>query len=159
LPGILLDGGVFTGQTQDDSRKGVDTECRGLTLLPELGDRELLGFMRPGTDRRSYSGCFLSALAPPRPETMTTAVRGEPRPCVACGACENVCPAGIMPYAIHKQLYQGALEEAERLRLDLCIDCGLCSYVCPAKIELGTEFKNAKVTIREELHPAEEASE
>lgn len=136
-----------------DGQLGLDTECQGLTVLPEHTNRELLSFVRPGLDRRSYSRCFLSALGCRVQETLTTALRGEGRACVACGQCEAVCPAGIMPHLIHKYMYQDALEEAELARADLCIGCGLCSYVCPSKIELAQEILDAQVTIQQELHP------
>ena len=53
--------------------------------------------VRPGPDRGSYSKCFLSTLRRSFAERFTTALRGERRPCVSCGFCEEVCPAGIMP--------------------------------------------------------------
>jgi len=153
----VIDGGILTGETLDEGQLGLDVECRGLTLLPEATERPFLGFLRPGTDRSSYSRCFLSALAPRLPERLTTALRGERRACVCCTSCERVCPAGIMPHAIHRNLYQDVLEEAERLRVDLCVGCGLCSYVCPSKIELCSELCRAAETIRQETANAEGA--
>ncbi len=129
---------------------GLDTECRGLTILPEHTEREFLGFMRPGRDRRSYSGCFLSSLRKGFDERLTNAVRGELRPCISCNFCEEVCPAGIMPHLIHKHLYQGYIEDAARTRIDLCVECGLCSFVCPSKIELTQQFIEAKALIEKE---------
>ena len=148
----VLDGGVFTGEVAGGEQKGLGAECTGLTLLPEQTEREFLGFVRPGSDRRSYSRCFLSSLRGRFSERLTTGLRGERRPCVACGFCEEVCPARIMPHLIHKMLYQDELEEAELARVDLCVACGLCSFVCPSKIDLRKEFLDARVRIREELH-------
>lgn len=146
-PVRLLNGGVLRGTTIPPQQRGIDAECAGITVLPEHDQREFLGFLRPGADRRSYSRCFLSALRRSRPERLTTAVRGEGRPCVACGFCEEICPAGIMPHLIHKALYADHLEEAERLRVDLCVRCGLCTWVCPSKIELGAQFAHAQDTL------------
>ena len=150
-----INGGVFTGRTVADEQKGLTAECTGLTVLDEQVDRELLGFTRPGRDRRSYSSCFASALRRPFAERLATALRGERRPCVACGFCEEVCPAGIMPYLIHKILYGGELEDAEQARVDLCVGCGMCSFVCPSKIDLRGEFVAAQEAIRQELHAQE----
>ena len=119
----------------------------------------MLSFLRPGFDRHTYSRCWLSRLRRPRPESLTTAMRGEPRACVNCGLCEQVCPAGILPHLIHRALYRDALEEAERLRIDLCVECGLCSYVCPSKIDLRQQFIEARDRIREELHAEPEEAE
>ena len=64
-----------------------------------------------------------------------------------------------MPHLIHKYLYNDGLEQADEARIDLCVECGLCSFVCPSKIELRQQFIEAKVTIREELHPEEPPAE
>jgi Na(+)-translocating NADH:ubiquinone oxidoreductase A subunit len=146
----IINGGLLTGTTIDDSTKGLDAECSGLTVIPELEEREFLGFVRPGWDRRSYSGCFLSSLRKSFKERLTTAVRGEDRPCVSCNYCEEVCPAGIMPHLIHKSLYKGTFEDAAEVRVDLCVECGLCSYVCPSKIELTNQFVESKQLMEKE---------
>lgn len=147
----IIDGGVFTGSAWDSKQMGLNCECTGLTVLPRPAAREFLGFMRPGFGRRSHSRCFLSVVRGPFPERLTTALRGERRACVACGFCEEVCPAGLMPHLIHKALYQDALEEAERLGVEMCVACGLCSFVCPSKIELRGEFIEAVDRIESEL--------
>ena len=107
----------------------------------------------------------MSALLPRRAEGLTTGLRGELRPCVACGYCQEVCPAGITPHLIHKSLYhQDDLEAAEQLRVDLCVRCGLCSFVCPSKIELTEQFISAQDALAVEhaqaaAQAAEEAAE
>jgi Na(+)-translocating NADH:ubiquinone oxidoreductase A subunit len=143
----LVNGGALTGRPVTPHERGLDVECEGLTVLLDTAEREFLGFMRPGFDRRSYSGCFLSAVRGARPERLTTSLRGERRACVGCSFCEEVCPARLIPHLIHKALYQGQVEAAERLRVDLCVDCGLCAYVCPSKIELPTQFAQARAKI------------
>lgn len=148
----VIDGGVLTGQTLDPQQKGLQAECYGLNVLAEQTDREMLGFVRPGGDRRSYSKCFTSALRPARPEPLTTGLRGEKRPCIACGFCEEVCPAGIMPNLIHKLLYADDLEQLDLVGLDLCVACGLCSHLCPSKIELLEGILEARETVQRELH-------
>ncbi len=146
----VINGGILTGETFGEGALGIDTECRGITVLPEMQEREFLGFVRPGWGRRCYSPSYLSALRLPFLERYTTGLRGEGRPCVACNYCAEVCPAGIMPYLIHKYLYADLIEEVEQARVDLCIECGLCSYVCPSKIDLQTQLIEAKVLIEKE---------
>jgi len=149
----LIDGGILTGQTLDAKQMGLQSECNGLTVLPEQTDRELLGFVRPGWNRKSYSKCFLSSLRGSLPHrNMTTGLRGEVRPCIGCGLCEKVCPVKIMPYLIHKLMYADELEQVEHAGLDLCVNCGLCSYVCPSKIELLGEILDAREAVQRELH-------
>ncbi|HEX41554.1 MAG TPA: 4Fe-4S dicluster domain-containing protein [Phycisphaerales bacterium] len=155
----LLDGGALTGKKVKLSDKsGLDPECRGLTALAEQTDREFLGFVRPGADRRSYAACFLSTLRGKFSEKLTTGMRGEPRPCIGCNFCEEVCPAGILPYLIHKHLYADQIDEAAQARVDLCVECGLCSFVCPCKIELMQQFIDAKAVIAKEKAEAEAAA-
>lgn len=146
----VINGGILTGRTITPETLGIGVECRGITVLPELKEREFLGFIRPGWDRSSYSDCFLSSLRKRFAERYTTGVRGELRPCIACNFCEEVCPAGIMPYLIHKYLYANMIEEAEQARVDLCVECGLCSYVCPSKIELRKQLIETKALIEKE---------
>ncbi len=146
----IIDGGILTGEPFGSETLGVSTECRGITALPELKDREMFGFMRPGFDRSSYSACFLSSLMKRFSERFTTAMRGELRPCVSCNFCEEVCVAGISPHLIHKYLYRDLTEEAAIAGIDLCIECGLCSYVCPSKIDLRAQFTEAKKVIEQE---------
>jgi len=146
----IVNGGMLTGEVIAEDSLGLDTECRGLTILPEHKEREFLGFTRPGWGRKSYSGCFLSSLRKGFRQRLTTAVQGELRPCISCNFCEEVCPAGIMPHLLHKYLYRDLIEEVEHARVDLCIECGLCSFVCPSKIELRSEFIEAKKLIEKE---------
>lgn len=151
----VIDGGILTGKVFDAETLGISTECRGITVLPEHTEREFLGFVRPGFDRSSYSTCFLSVLTHRIRERLTTAMRGEVRPCVSCNFCEDVCPAGISPHLIHKYLYRDLIEEAAQARVDLCVECGLCSYVCPSKIDLRAQFTEARTLIEEERREAQ----
>ena len=146
----MINGGVLTGELSGAETLGIDTECRGLTILPELQDREFLGFIRPGWDRSCYTACYLSSLREGFRERFTTGMRGEGRPCISCNFCEEVCPAGIIPHLIHKYLYRELVEEAEQARVDLCVECGLCSFVCPSKIDLRQQFIDAKKLIEQE---------
>ena len=155
---IAVEGGMLTGRLLPDDMKGTSSGCKGITFIPKLQSREFLGWLRPGFDRQSYSNCFMSSLCSVFPEHMTNAVRGELRPCVSCGFCEKVCPAGIMPHRLHKLIYQDDIDAVEQFRIDLCVECGLCSFVCPSKIELMRQFQEMKETIKAEKEAAAEAA-
>ncbi len=45
--------------------------------------------------------------------------------CVACGACEAVCPRGAI------QIWKGSYSVVNE---NLCVGCGLCARECPASI-------------------------
>jgi len=149
-PVRMVNGGALTGETIAESQRGLDAECTSLTILPEPAARQPLGWIRPGRSRRSYSRGFVGNLRRSFAERLTTALRGERRPCVSCGFCEDVCPARIMPHVIHKYLHQDLLDDVEAAGVDLCVECGLCSYVCPSKIELRRQMTEAKKAIRDE---------
>lgn len=134
VPLRVVNGGVLTGSTVEDSQRGLDCGCQALNVLEEMTEREVLAFVQPGFTKRSYSNTFASFFKPLFKENFTTALRGEARPCVFCGFCERVCPAGIIPHLIYHYLYHDRPEDAYRVEFDKCIDCGLCSYVCVSKI-------------------------
>ena len=140
----ILDGGVLTGREITGVQKGLDVECVALNVLQENSEREVLAFARPGYDRHGYVNGFASFFRPLFREKYNTALRGEKRPCIFCGACEKVCPAGLIPHLIHRYLDNGGPEDARRVGLNRCVVCGLCSYVCVSKIEHLKLFREMK---------------
>jgi Na(+)-translocating NADH:ubiquinone oxidoreductase A subunit len=155
----FVKGGVLSGTTISDLTLGLDLDTDGVTVLEEHTKRAFLSFLMPGFDRSSYVPSFLGNFIKPREgkgECLNTAVRGEVRPCVSCGYCEEVCPVGIMPYYLHRLLYQDELEQVEKAQIDKCTSCGICTYVCPSKIELSQQFKDGRKLIATELHGEEE---
>ena len=147
---ILLRGGLFTG-VPVASDGVVVAHDDGFFALPKAGEREFLGFVVPGFDRVSALPCFGSALTGGADRHLAATLRGERRPCVACGLCEKFCPVGLLPQILHRYLFRDAIDQAQAAGVDLCIGCGLCSYVCPSKIELRQQFAEAQERLREEL--------
>jgi Na(+)-translocating NADH:ubiquinone oxidoreductase A subunit len=149
-PARVVNGGLLTGVALPPEQRGVDSECIGLTVVGEPTTQTLLAFARPGISSRSYNRSFVGTLRTDMSMRYKAGLSGEVRPCIACGQCVDVCPAGILPQVIHRLLYADKLEEAQRVRVDLCVGCGLCSFVCPSKIDLRTEFLDAKRVLRDE---------
>ena len=137
-----ITGGAFTGEpAAPDGFMGLHETA--LMLIPELEEKELFGFARPGSTKPTCSRAFLSAIT--RPVLPVDADRhGELRACVNCGYCAAICPVDILPQYTYKCIYAGEIEEALAHGLLDCVECGLCSYVCPSKIELTETFKNMK---------------
>jgi len=68
-------------------------------------------------------------------------------PCISCGRCVDVCPAGIMPYRIEECLLSGDYDIARRFGIHACTSCGACSYVCPAKRYLAQRITDGREKI------------
>ncbi|MEI6876508.1 MAG: hypothetical protein WCL50_15415, partial [Spirochaetota bacterium] len=98
-PSRLINGGAFTGTEIGEANKGLDSESLSITALPIAYKREILSFVLPGFGKRSYTNTFASLAMPKFKERITTALRGELRPCINCGFCLEVCPVGIVPSA------------------------------------------------------------
>ncbi len=150
----ILRGGLINGETVHPETDSVNYDDDAFFFLPELIDREFLSFLRPGFKRSSILPCFASRITGAADSQITTSLRGERRPCIACGLCEKVCPSGLMPQILHRYLYREAFDEAEAVGLDLCAECGLCTYVCPSKIELKKQFVEAAEQLRLEHEEA-----
>ena len=144
----ILRGGLLNGDPVDPATDSVQYDDDAFFFLPEVSEREFLSFLRPGFDRTSTLPCSASRITGAYDQRVSTSLRGERRPCIACGLCERLCPAGLLPQVLHRYLYHEALDEAEAAGLDLCVDCGLCTYVCPSKIELQKQFAQAREQLR-----------
>jgi electron transport complex protein RnfC len=70
-------------------------------------------------------------------------------PCIRCGACARVCPAGINPFKIDNAYLNEDLALCENLFCTECIGCGSCSYVCPAKRELARRNVSARNEVKQ----------
>ena len=74
----------------------------------------------------------------------------EPTPCIRCGRCAQVCPAGLVPYEMEAFILSKQLDRAEEIGVMDCILCGCCSYICPARRILAPGFRDARAQIQEE---------
>ncbi|MDG1462840.1 MAG: electron transport complex subunit RsxC, partial [Gammaproteobacteria bacterium] len=70
-------------------------------------------------------------------------------PCIRCGDCVPVCPAGLNPQLLLESIKIHDTEATEQLGAIDCIDCGCCDYVCPSGIGLTAQFKLARQSIWE----------
>lgn len=73
----------------------------------------------------------------------------EESPCMRCGACEQACPAGLVPYQIDFAFREEDYDLCEKLYASECIACGCCSYSCPAKRELSVKTAQARNIVKQ----------
>ncbi len=76
-----------------------------------------------------------------------TASISDPRGCIRCGRCVQVCPINIMPNFIGQYVEAGMIDNAESSGVMDCIECGVCAYVCPAQRPLIQFMRYAKSKI------------
>ncbi|MFC3606689.1 electron transport complex subunit RsxC [Stutzerimonas tarimensis] len=119
-------------------------------LRPERIDRlimggPMMGFTLPALEVPliKTANCLLAPTAeelPAPPPAM---------PCIRCGACEDVCPARLLPQQLHFFALGKDFEQIKAHNLFDCIECGACAYVCPSTIPLVQYYRVAKAEIRE----------
>lgn len=105
----------------------------------------LMGVSLPSLDvpLTKTTNCLLA----PTPEELPAAPPAMP--CIRCGDCAQVCPAGLLPQQLHFFALGENHEQLQAHNLFDCIECGACAYVCPSSIPLVQYYRAAKADIRE----------
>jgi electron transport complex protein RnfC len=80
--------------------------------------------------------------------TADLASRAAESPCIRCGDCAAVCPAGLLPQQLHRGVASSNTALLQRHGLEDCIECGCCDYVCPSNIALTAAFRAARADAR-----------
>ena len=78
----------------------------------------------------------------------------QPRTCIGCGRCVEVCHKELLPFEIVRRFRNMHYERLDALDVASCDGCGACSYVCPCGIDLAAaivEARNAGSAILLEL--------
>jgi Na+-translocating ferredoxin:NAD+ oxidoreductase subunit C len=88
--------------------------------------------------------CLLAASI----DDVANRARAREVPCIRCGDCATVCPAGLLPQQLHRAALASDHAMLEQLGLVDCIECGCCDYVCPSQIPLAQRFRVARSELR-----------
>lgn len=122
--------------------RGVDdTRLAGIRLGGPLTGRTV-------TDRRLPVGKTDAGLLAASAEEL--APSGAELACIRCGACAEVCPAGLLPQELHRQARAADLDALKALNLADCIECGACAWVCPSRIPLVEDYRWGKAALAAE---------
>ncbi|WP_347877399.1 electron transport complex subunit RsxC [Caloranaerobacter azorensis] len=68
----------------------------------------------------------------------------EPKQCIRCGKCVDICPVNLQPLFISQFALKNMYDEAEKYHALDCIECGSCSFICPSKRPLLQSIRVAK---------------
>lgn len=71
-------------------------------------------------------------------------------PCISCGSCVVVCPAGLLPLDMASRIKHDDVNGADDIGVRDCVSCGSCNYVCPSHIPLVQYFNYAKGFLKEQ---------
>ena len=155
LPGEqrIISGSVLDGR----ARRSPEDAFLGrhhlqIAVLPEAGDREMFGYIMPGSEKFSVTGTVLGAFRKAHRFAFSTSTNGSPRAMVPIGSYERVMPFDMLPTFLLRALIirdDPRAVELGALELDED-DIALCTYVCPGKTEYGPLLRAALDRIEKE---------
>jgi len=150
----IVSGSVLTGRQSAPMREHLGRYHLQVSLLPEGGRREFMGWIAPGRRKFSIKRAFASAWTGGRSEpfAMNTSTNGSLRAIVPIGAYEQVMPLDILATPLLRALVTEDTEYAQSLG---CLeldeeDLALCSFVCPSKIDYGPILRRNLARIEKE---------
>lgn len=148
----VVSGSVLHGTHATGAHGYVGRYHNQLSLLLEGREKELFGWLRPGSDKHSVTRAYLSHLSPKRLFSMTTTTNGSDRSMVPIGNYERVMPLDILPTLLLRDMLSGDTDGAQTLG---CLeldeeDLALCTYVCPGKYNYGNVLRECLDKIEKE---------
>jgi Na+-translocating ferredoxin:NAD+ oxidoreductase RnfC subunit len=139
---------LLTGFSFTDLSFPLDRTLSSIIAVPERESSGFMSFASPGFKKDSYTKTFVASFANFK-KALDTNTHGEGRPCIFCGYCEDVCPVGIIPHLIYRNVERDKVEEhLVSYRIFNCMDCNLCTYVCPSKIRVASYVQKGKDSLR-----------
>ena len=135
----VISGSVLGGRVARGAANYLGRYHLQVSVLQEGTERELLHYLRAGTDKHSILNIFISKLKPGKLFNFTTSTNGSARAMIPLGNYEEVMPLDILPTQLLRALIVGDTDTAQKLG---CLeldeeDLALCSYVCAGKYEYG----------------------
>jgi Na+-transporting NADH:ubiquinone oxidoreductase subunit A len=148
----VISGSVFGGRRSHGNLTFLGRFHNQVSVLLEGREREMLHYLRAGTNKFSVMGIYLSKLLGGKKFAFTTSTNGSERAMVPVGSYEKVMPLDILPTQLLRSLIVGDTETAQKLG---CLeldeeDLALCTFVCPGKYEYGPILRNNLTRIENE---------
>tara|TARA_B110000014_G_C20100958_1_gene577928 strand:- start:312 stop:1664 length:1353 start_codon:yes stop_codon:yes gene_type:complete len=123
-----------------------------ISVLPNGGEREFLGMLRPGSSSSRYSLTNAFAGSKQKNYRFNTLQNGSERYILPINTWEDVLPMDILPNALYRAINIKDIEEMEQLGIIECDeeDFALCSFACPSKIDVGGMIRDGLDLMEEE---------
>lgn len=133
----LIEGNVLTGR-KASANDSMGIYSSQITVIPEGGELELIGWLAPRLHKFSVSRTYFSWLMPKKQYDLRTGLNGGERPFVVTGLYEKYLPMDIYPMYLFKAIMAGDLEKMENLGIYEIVeeDVALCEFVDPSKQNL-----------------------
>lgn len=135
----VISGSVLSGHAAIGWAGFLGRYHSQISVVPEGGEREFLGWLEPGSNKYSAMNVFVSSFFRHRTFSFSTLQHGSPRAMVPTGIYEEVMPLDILPTQLLRALAVRDTDMAQGLG---CLeldeeDLALCSFVCPSKYDFG----------------------
>ena len=148
----FISGNVLTGERiAKDGYLGYYHNL--VTVIPEGDYYEMLGWLKPTTDKLSFHRAFglFSFLSPKKEFVLDTNTRGEERAFVMTGAFEKVLPMDIYPTHLLKAILAEDYDNMEALGIYEVIeeDLALCEFIDVSKHDVQAILRSGLTLIKE----------
>ena len=139
----IISGDVLSGRTTtlEDSLSSFDEI---LSVIPEIREREFVGWALPGLKKYSLSNTFISSALGLQESDLETGLNGSIRAIIPFGRWEKVLPMDIYPDFLVKSILANDIDQMEKLGIYECDpeDFALCAFSCQSKIEVSSIIQN-----------------
>lgn len=148
----VVSGSVLGGRTAHGAFAFLGRYHQQVSCLREGKEREMLHYLRAGSDKHSILNIYISKLMGGKKFAFSTSTNGSPRAMVPVGNYEEVMPLDVLPTQLLRSLIVGDTEVAQKLG---CLeldeeDLALCTYVCAGKYEYGPILRDNLTRIEKE---------
>lgn len=134
-----ISGNVLTGE-KIPANGHIGFFDNMVTVIPEGGNFEFMGWLRPISNRLSFHRAFglLSFINPKKEYKLDTNTRGEPRAFVQTGIFERVMPMDLYPTYLIKSILAEDFDDMEALGIYEVVeeDLALCEFVDVSKHDI-----------------------
>ena len=134
----IISGDVLSG-TITGLESSLNSFDEILSVIPEIQEREFVGWALPGLKKYSLSNTFISSALRRKEADLETGLNGSIRAIIPFGRWDRVLPMDIYTDFLIKSILSEDIEQMEQLGIYECDpeDFALCAFACQSKIEVS----------------------